>query len=440
MCCALATRLRPAQIQQKVRSICILNNGHILRNLQASREGRQIENTMSHDRAMAASHQRIHSIDLLRGLVILLMAWDHVRDSFTAYGYDPLDLSQTDAVYFASRWITHFCAPVFVFLSGVSASLHRDAKSLGRAELARFLLTRGAWLIAIEATLISFSWSFDLDLIVFQVLFALGAGMMLLAGAVYLPRLLVAALGIAIVAGHNLLDPINAETFGSFGWIWSLLHELGYYSWRESGLFSGLFVAYPVVPWFGLMAIGYALAPWLRHSLSDNKRIVFWAGCGVTLAFLIVRGINGYGDPEPWTVQDRGAVFTFMSFLNTDKYPPSLVFLLMTMGPALMLMPWLEQWTGAAARLTRLFGRTPFFFYILHMPLIHGAAILKAQWVRSRHAGFDPGNPLTWPDWYSAPLFHSLIVWLLVLALLYPLCRWFDGYRRRKAHWWLSYL
>lgn len=385
-----------------------------------------------------SSSSRIASVDILRGLVIALMALDHVRDFFHAQAlqFDPLDLEQSYPVLFATRWVTHFCAPVFVFLSGVSAYL-QGAQGRSRAGLSRRLLTRGLWLVFLELTLIGFAWNFSFDFLFLQVIWAIGWSLVVLAALVWLPTPAVLAIGFAIVAGHNLLDPLQPDQFGVLAPLWRALHEGG--PILVDGRLVGFF-AYPLIAWIGVMALGYGLGPVFRLEPPARRRTLYALGAGAVALFGLLRLLDGYGDANAWEVQTSFAR-TAMDFLATTKYPPSLQFLCMTLGPALLALPLLERMRGRAAEPWITFGAVPFFFYVLHVFLAHGlsAALSLAQ---------------GYPVWGVADLFRgaqglqgfgvSLLatygVWLLVLALLYPPCRRFAGLKRRRRDWWLSYL
>jgi uncharacterized membrane protein len=384
---------------------------------------------------------RLDSVDLLRGLVMVIMALDHVRDYFIDVRFDPTDLTQTNGALFFTRWITHFCAPVFVFLAGTAAYLS-TVRGKSRGELARFLVSRGFWLILLELTVIRFAWTFDLDIkrIFFvQVIWVLGVSMIVLAGLIYLPLRAIAAIGIAMIAGHNLLDGVqSAGAFGASspaGWLWTILHVQGVTT-LPGGL--RLFVAYPLIPWIGVMAAGYAFGSLLTRPEAARRRSLLLLGGGLTAGFIVLRALNVYGDPSPWSEQSS-PLFTVLSFLNTTKYPPSLLFLMMTLGPAIMLLVPFERWTGAVARFFIVYGRVPLFFYVLHLYLIHAVAVLVAG-----ATGF--GTQALMREWmlipegwgFSLPVVY--LVWAGVVLALYPLCRWFAGVKARRREAWLSYL
>jgi len=366
------------------------------------------------------------------------MALDHARDFFTNVRFDPTDLTQTTAPLFLTRWITHLCAPVFVFLAGTSAYLYQArGKSIG--EVSRFLLTRGLWLVLLEWTVIRWAWMFNFnyttELLFVQVIWVIGVSMIVLAGLVHLPLGAVAAVGLAMIAGHNLLDSVPPESLGRWAPLWILLHVQGPIPLRGDQVF---FVIYPLVPWIGVMAVGYAFGRLLQRPSEERRRLLLRLGGGLTAAFVLIRAINVYGDPAPWSVQES-AGRTLLSFLNTTKYPPSFLFLLMTLGPAIALLPLFERLRGPLARAVTVYGRVPLFFYVLHLFLIHALALLVGVL-----AGFEPRIflrvwmflPESWG--YGLPVVY--LIWAGVVLALYPACRWFAGVKARRREAWLSYL
>jgi uncharacterized membrane protein len=382
-----------------------------------------------------ASRTRIASIDLLRGLVMVLMALDHTRDFFAGGTFNPRDVAEP--ALFLTRWITHFCAPVFIFLAGVSAFLY-GAQGRSSGELSRFLLTRGFWLVLMEFTVVRLGWTFSLhfDHLVTQVIFAIGASMIALAALVHLPRWAIAAVGIAMIAGHNLLDPIKAAQFGAAAPVWNLLHQPG-----PVELAGGikLFALYPLIPWIGVMAAGYALGPVFKLDRDARVRALLSLGATVTVGFVLLRTINLYGDPTPWSVQDS-LLATALSFINCEKYPPSLLYLAMTLGPALLLLAAFEDARGRLANWITVFGRVPFFYYVVHIFLIHALAVLFAWATIGNSAWLFGGLGGGKPAGYGLGLVGVYAVWLAVVVALFPLCRWFAAAKRRGRAWWWSYL
>jgi uncharacterized membrane protein len=394
----------------------------------------------------AAATTRIESIDLLRGLIMVIMALDHVRDYFHADALvnDPLDLTKTNAVLFFTRWITHYCAPIFMFLSGISAFLSGQRKS--KKELSAFLLKRGIWLIVLELTVVHWAWYFNFvgrggDL---TVIWALGISMILLAALIYLPKWALLSLSLVMVFGHNLLDGIQVpgNTWQGFGW--ALLHEQRIFS--INGFI--LLVGYPIIPWVGVMALGYCLGTLYTKSYPTQQRrkLLMTFGFVSIGLFILIRAINIYGDPHPWSSQSS-TLFTFLSFLKTNKYPPSLLYLLMTIGPALLFLAWTESKPGWLGQQLAIFGRVPLFYYILHLYLLHLLAMFATSF--SGHQWGDmvldyalwTGRSSAQLEGYGFSLGITYLVWLLVVVLLYPLCKWYDRYKTaHKDQWWLSYL
>lgn len=383
-----------------------------------------------------AKPPRLTSIDMLRGLVIILMALDHTRDYFHhgAGLFDPTDPQKADLALYLTRWITHFCAPTFMLLAGVSAFL-QGANGKSRPALSKFLLTRGLWLIFLEFTVVSFAWNFQILGLGLIVLWALGASMVALSALVWLPRRVVLAIGVAIIAGHNLLDPISADSLGSLSWLWHILHEPGFVP-------PMTFVAYPILPWIGVIALGYGLGPIFTADPVKRDRTLITLGLAMVGAFLVLRGINVYGDPRPWTglADPLRRVF---SFFNVAKYPPSLDYILITVGPMLALIPALERLKGLPAKVLNVYGKAPFIFYVAHIYLIH-IAMLATLVALGMPAELSKGviidtSALIKADWgFALPVVYG--VWIAVVVALYPLCRWWGDLKRRRTDWWLSYL
>jgi uncharacterized membrane protein len=394
------------------------------------------ELSLSLERA-APARPRLHSVDLVRGLVLVLLVLDHVRAYFSAVRVEPADLSQVPDGLFLIRWVTHLCAPTFVLLAGAGTYLAL-ANGVPRREQARFLAVRGLGLIVLELTLVRLLWTFNLDYagqpLVLQAIAAIGVCMIALAGLLVLPPTAVAGLGIAIIAGHNLLDGVDPAVLGSWGPLWRVLHVPGLV--QLGGL--SLVVIYPVLPWIGVIAAGYGLGPVLTAPAASRRRALVRLGVGLILAFLVLRAWNGYGDPAGWTIQGSTGR-TVLSFLDTTKYPPSLLFLLMTLGPALLLLAAADAWRGVAGDVLALIGRVPLFYYLLHLALVHALALIIGIL-----AGFEPGAFLTaWPSlpkgWgYGLPVIVA--VWAAVVLALYPACRWFAAVKAGRRESWLRYL
>jgi uncharacterized membrane protein len=377
---------------------------------------------------------RVQSVDALRGLVMIVMALDHVRDftSSSAFLFQPDDLARTNAALFFTRWITHFCAPVFMFTAGIGAYF-RAARGRTIGELSRFLVTRGLWLVLLELTAVRLAFSFGRGPVILEVLWALGWSMMLLAVLVHLPVEWLAVLSIATIALHNFADGVKD------GFIWNIVH-------RQAGVQVGstlVIVAYPLVPWFAVMATGYCFGRVMTFETERRRRWLLRIGWGATAAFLVVRGVNIYGDPQRWSGTIQGMVV--LSFLRVTKYPPSLDFLLMTLGPAILLLWWLDRFEMGDTNPLTVFGRVPLFYFVVHLFLIHGLAVLLAVF-RYGHAGFmlsplpSMGGPAMYPPDYGYGLCGVYTIWLALVILMYPLCRWFAGVKRGRRDWWLSYV
>ncbi len=388
---------------------------------------------------------RLTSLDMLRGLVIVIMALDHVRDFFLAGALqDPMTDPNVTVSMFATRWITHFCAPVFVLLAGVSAGLMIARRS--PVSVARFLLTRGLWLIAVEwfviATLTTFAPGGIPQLggqvfVAMQVIWALGASMIVLSAVQLLGRRTCLVLGVIIVAGHNVLDPVWPRTaLLDQNWpLWTALHSQMSIS---AGPFVFIFV-YPVLAWIGVMLLGYGISGVFERPASERNAALWRAGLALTAAFVVIRAVDVYGDPNPWQWQERGLVATKMDFLNTTKYPPSLDFLLMTLGPAAILCAVADRFGGRIKDGLVIFGRVPFAFYVAHVALIHTLSVLLGL-VQGFRLDQMTTIFLFYPSGYGVSLPVVYIVWAIVIAMLYPFCRWVASVKAQRRDWWLSYV
>ncbi len=391
-----------------------------------------------------AKPNRIESIDLLRGIVMVIMALDHVRDYFhaDAFLFDPTDLSQTNVPLFFTRWITHFCAPVFVFLAGTSAFLVGEKKGL--QSLSSFLIKRGLWLVLLELTVVNFAWFFNMhfNLILLVVIWALGVSMIVLAGLIHLPKKIILAIGLLLVAGHNLFDNIHVEGSGVKAVGWAILHKFSFFPYDGFSLFVG----YPLLAWIGVMALGYCFGS-LYSPKTDQmvrKKMLLKLGTSAVILFVIIRLINAYGDPVPWSIQSS-PIFTVLSFLNVTKYPPSLLYVLMTLGPAILFLAFAERPVATFTRPFVTVGRVPLFYYLLHLYLIHILAVIAAE-----ATGFGWASMVSINTWvtmsknlqgYGFNLWTVYGVWILVVLLLFPLCKWYEEHKRNHPEkWWLSYL
>lgn len=402
------------------------------------------------------SRGRIDSIDLLRGLVMVIMMLDHTRDYVhnAAYQLDATDPTQTNVALFFTRWITHFCAPVFVFLAGTGTYL-QFARGKSKRELSKFLVTRGLWLIVLEFTLVKLGvfFSFDIRFLGFlQVIWVIGVSMIVLAALIHLPLKVVAAFGLLMIGLHNLLDGFRVESWrgpesavpGIGAKLWMVLHQ-PFEGFPVAGFPSPIvFVIYPLVPWIGVMAAGYAFGALYKLDAQRRRRLLLIIGSVATALFIIIRAINVYGDPSQWS-QQKNIVYTLLSFLNTTKYPPSLLFLLMTLGPSMLALALFESasFRGRIASFFVTFGRVPLFFYLLQWFTAHLISVLL-------HWAF--GKPTAWLFQSPIELFTGppkgngfnlgivYLAWIVGVLLLYPLCKWFANVKRRRKDWWLSYL
>jgi uncharacterized membrane protein len=380
---------------------------------------------------------RVESVDVVRGVIMIIMALDHTRDFFGIPGQNPTDLANASAALFLTRWITHFCAPVFFLLTGTGAFLSLRRKS--PSELSRFLFTRGVWLIFLEVVVVrcfAYQFNFDYRVTMLLVIWALGWSMITLSALVRLPASVVTAIGVVIIAGHNLLDGVKWANP-----LWSILHSPGFVLNTPEHV---VFVGYPLVPWIGVTAVGYGLGQVYSWDAGRRRAFLLRLGLALSAAFLVIRGINIYGDPSRWMSQ-KNAVFTVLSFLNTTKYPPSLQFLLMTLGPALLFLFAVDRATPRMLRPAIVFGRVPLFYYVVHFPLIHllAVAVCYARY-GAAHWMFESPDlahyPFTAPPGWGFSLPIVYVIWALVVCLMYPLCRWYAGLKARRGDAWLSYL
>lgn len=377
---------------------------------------------------------RIESIDLLRGVVILLMALDHVRMYFGqgTWWAEPTNLHTTTPLLFLTRWITHFCAPVFIFLAGTSTYLY-GARQQSTGQVSRYLLKRGMWLIFLELVIVNLGWTFDLTFSFrfLQVIWAIGVSMVILAGLVHLPKEATLAFGLVLVFGHNLLDPIQMQGTGVPALIWYILHQKIVVMFGPNAV---VYFHYPLLPLVGLMALGYVLGSLYRPEFgaARRQRWLLWTGMAAMVLFLVLRGLNLYGDPNPWSRQPA-PVYSIMSFLNTTKYPTSLHFLLMTIGPALVFLALTEGIQSRVAGVVLTFGRVSLFFYLVHIYAIHLLALVPLE-ISGR----------SWSEWIITAeeftggsladsgfnLVVVYLVWALVMLEMFPLCKWYRAYKK----------
>ena len=386
--------------------------------------------------------KRVRSVDLLRGLVMIIMALDHTRDFFhhSAFTEDPLNPATTTPALYFTRWITHFCAPTFVFLSGASAWFQGLKKT--RKELSLFLLKRGFWLILLEITLVNFVFSFDLHFneVALQVIWAIGVSMIILGLLTWLPFPLILILGLLIVFGHNSLDFYEAKNGNDLSLFYHMLHRTNLFDLGE----FRLLVFYPFLPWTGLMLMGYCFGKLLSGTgREQRKKVLVWIGSGVVLIFIVLRSLDIYGDPDVLTSAVK-PLDSLYSFLDTNKYPPSLLFMCMTIGPSVLFLAFFQNAGGRIAQIISVYGRVPFFYYVLHFFLIHAVSMLF--FLARGHSIEDGLNNIVMLPNFIKPgegtnLWNVYLLWIAFIVVLYPLCRWYDRYKQsHKEKWWLSYL
>jgi uncharacterized membrane protein len=388
---------------------------------------------------------RLDAVDLLRGMIMVLMALDHVRDFFPVGNFDPLDLSKTTPALFLTRWITHFCAPVFTFLAGTGAYLALT-RGKSKRELSWFLFSRGLWLAFLEVTWVRcIGWNFDVDFhsIGVGTLWSIGWSMVVLSALVFLPTWAVTAFGVTMIATHNAFDWVKPESFGSLAWLWKVLHANGSFEWAPGFQFG---IGYALIPWMGVVAAGYGFGALFLLEPERRRKVLLGLGVAATTMFIVLRWTNTYGDSlygksQHWAAQ-KDFLFTVFSFIDVHKYPPSLLYLLMTLGPSFIVLSLLDRGTPRMLRPILVFGRVPLFYYLLHLPLIHGMAVLVA-YGRFGRADWLFGSPFNWGTAPPGALFSLAtvyVIWIGVVLLLYPVCRWFAEVKRRRRDAWLSYL
>ena len=400
--------------------------------------------TITKDKITSIAKNRIASIDFLRGTIMIIMALDHVRDYlfFGSFYFDPLNLTKTTGAIFFTRWITHFCAPIFLLLTGTSAYLVGQRKS--KKELSAFLVKRGLWLILLEMIVTNFGWNFNITfpMIFFITLWALGWGMILLAGLIHLPPKWILAISVILIAGHNALDSIHVagNTLPAFGW--ALLHEQQFFTWHGEQLLVG----YPLIPFIAITPLGYCLGQLYTapYNAERRKKTLLTLGTSAWLLFIGLRFINVYGDPVKWSVQKNG-FFTFLSFININKYPPSLDYVLVTIGAACLFLAFTEKLKNGMVKVVSVYGRVPMFYYLIHIYVIHLVALVASALTPGQdwHIWFLK-NPLWFThdlQGYGFSLPVAYLIWMAVVVALYPLCKRYDAYKQsHKNKWWLSYL
>ncbi|MBO3462756.1 heparan-alpha-glucosaminide N-acetyltransferase domain-containing protein [Aetokthonos hydrillicola Thurmond2011] len=384
--------------------------------------------------------KRIISIDLLRGLVMVLMALDHTRDFLSNVRFSPTDLTKTTVPLFLTRWITHLCAPTFIFLAGVAVYLYFKRRPQSKLQLSQYLIIRGLWLVFLELTVVHMGWIFDptYSFTPAGVLWAIGWSMVVLAALVRMPIPLIAALGILLIGGHNLFDNIHVEQLGRWGWLWAVLHEPKIFTPFPHKIFA---ITYPLIPWIGVMATGYAFGTVFYLEKASRLRLLRSLGLGLIAGFVVLRALNLYGDPHPWKVQTN-LTHTILSFINCNKYPPSLLYLLITLGIAMLLLYVFEKQRLRILKPLVLFGQVPLFFYIIHIWLVHFTAILlalpkyglKAIIMPFVMSSLRPAN-----YGYDLPTIYK--IWIFIIILLYPICSWYMNYKtKHRTSKWLKFL
>jgi len=383
---------------------------------------------------------RLASVDALRGFVMIVMALDHVRDFFhraALSGASATDLAATTPVLFMTRWVTHLCAPVFMLTAGLGAYFYWQRGHRTKGQLSWFLVSRGCWLILLELTVMQLAYNFDVSAsypIFLLVLWVLGACMIVLAALVWLPLSWLTALSVAAIVLHHLWDGVR---------VWNLVHQVSVFQFAGRTVIA----PYTLVPWFAVMALGFCIGPVFSKSPARRQRMLLGIGAGMTVAFVIVRALNIYGDPLPWSAQPSAA-FTVLSFLNTTKYPPSMSFLLMTLGPALLALAWLDRRELSRSNPLIVFGRVPLCYFILHFFLAHAMAVVMAIVTHGSAAWsfmFQPvpsmGGPRAlFPQNFGYDLWVTYAMSLLIVAVLYPVCAWFARVKERRREWWMGYL
>jgi uncharacterized membrane protein len=382
--------------------------------------------------AVQTDTHRLRSVDAMRGLVIIIMALDHVRDFFSYTPYSVTNLGQASVMLFATRWITHLCAPTFIFLSGVSIYLYFK-KTVNLKKTSLFLLTRGLWLIAVEIFVISFILTQAYQMTVLTVIWAIGCSMLLLSALVWLPRWLQLFLSLAMIAGHNALPPVGPVSGENM--LIALLHNSPFFIAQPPTL-----VAYTIVPWVGVMLLGYSIGSWFTYPAKKRDALLLRSGVAALLIFLVLRYSNVYGDPSPWQPQERGSVYTLLSFINVSKSPPSLLFLCVTLGIASLLFVLIERISLRLRNFLVVYGRVPLFFFILHLVVISFGSYIWT-WIsygKAINLSFTPAKD--WPSGYEPNLWRAYLVWILLIAILYFPCHWYGRYKAKTGSRLLSYL
>lgn len=363
---------------------------------------------------------------------MVIMALDHVRDFFSYTTIRPNDPAKASVLLFFTRWITHLCAPTFVFLSGISIYLYFK-KTGSLKKTSKFLATRGLWLIAVEIFIISFIITQGYQLTLLEVIWAIGCSMLLLAGLIFLPRWLQITLALLMIFGHDALPPVGAVSLSNI--VPALLHNMPFFIDRPMVL-----VSYSIVPWVGVMLLGYTIGPWFNYDAATRDKLLIRSGIAALAVFIVLRFINVYGDPVPWAVQPRGSMYTFLSFLNVSKYPPSLLFLSVTLGISLLLLAGLNKLSAGLQQFFMVYGKVPFFYFILHLSVVSLGAYIWTYLSFGKAINLSFENATNWPPAYHPSLTRTYFVWALVVLLLYFPCKWYGRYKAKSKAWWVSYL
>lgn len=375
---------------------------------------------------------RLQSIDIVRGLVMIIMALDHVREFFSYTSYRATDVTQASVFLFLTRWITHLCAPTFVFLSGISIYLY-FIKVGDLKKTSAFLLTRGLWLIAVEVFVISFILTQGYQLTLLEVIWTIGCSMILLAALIWLPRWVQLCLSIAMIAGHNALPPVGEVS--SANMVLALLHNMPFFIANPPVL-----VAYTIVPWVGVMLLGYVIGHWFVGPPQTRDTYLLRSGVAALVLFIALRSLNIYGDPSPWGFQERGSVYTLLSFVNVTKSPPSLLFLSVTLGIACLLLVLADRFSVSVKQILTTYGRVPFFFFIVHLAVISATSYAWTYFAFGKAVNLSFTSAKDWPATYEPSLWRTYLVWLVLVVALYPACRLYAQYKSRNKGWWVSYL
>ncbi|MBL0744683.1 DUF1624 domain-containing protein [Chryseolinea lacunae] len=375
---------------------------------------------------------RLESIDIVRGLIMIIMALDHVRDFFSYTAFRPDDVTQTSVLLFFTRWITHLCAPTFIFLSGVSIYLY-SKKGVDLKKTSVFLFTRGLWLIAVEILVVSFILTQGYELTLLAVIWAIGCSMILLAALVWLPRWLQIILSLTMIVGHDALPTI--EKVSPENMLFAFLHNGPFFIGEPP-----ILVAYAIVPWVGVMLLGYVVGQWFFYPSQTRDSLLLRTGIFALVLFFALRFVNLYADPLPWSVQERGGVFTVLSFLKVSKSPPSLLFLSVTLGIACILLAYAERISASAKKVLIVYGRVPLFYFVAHLAIISATSFLWTSLSFGKGVNLSFISAKDWPAEYDPNLWRAYFVWVLLVAALYFPCRWYGNYKAKSKAWWMTYL